>query len=185
MNLAQAETVAAEIVAALAPACERIEVAGSIRRRKAGEIKDVEVLAISHPCRPVFGQVPRTPLVARVGDLRAEGRLTYRLDKNGRKAAGEKYQRLCWNGYGLDLFIVTPVTWGMAMVIRTGDADFSHLLVTPQSFGGAMPPGLRCEALRLRRDDGSLLDTPEERDVFAALGLAWIEPPARTARALR
>lgn len=187
MNLIQAQAVAAEIVDALAPACQRIEVAGSIRRKKTDDIKDVEVLAISKPRQIAFGQPTIWPLIARVNVLRETGPVTYRYDKNGRKAAGEKYQRLLWNNVALDLFIVQPEQWGMAMVIRTGEAEFSHRLVTAQQFGGAMPELWKCEGFRLVRHIGThddaptlALDTPTEEAVFAALKLPWIDPPERT-----
>lgn len=45
MELERAKGVAAEVVARLGPACERVEVAGSVRRRKA-EVKDLEVVFI-------------------------------------------------------------------------------------------------------------------------------------------
>ena len=42
----------------LAPACARIEIAGSIRREKP-KVKDVELVAVPLPQRPVFGQVAK------------------------------------------------------------------------------------------------------------------------------
>ena len=180
MNLSDAQSVADEIVEALRPACLRIEVAGSIRRCKPEGIKDVEVIAISRPRPVVFGTPPVLPLVKFVRELRAAGRITYRLDKLGREAHGDKYQRLEWDRVALDLFIVQLETWGMAMVIRTGPAEFSHRLVSTQAFGGAMPIGYFSEGHRLRGVGNQMIDTPEEGNVFEALGLPWLDPPERT-----
>ena len=49
MKLAQAENLARRVVETMAPYCERVEIAGSIRRGKA-EPKDIEIVAIPRRC---------------------------------------------------------------------------------------------------------------------------------------
>jgi len=185
MNLQWAQGIAAGMMRALRPFCERIEIAGSIRREKRHDIGDVEIICIPRRKRPEFGQPLTLPLLAEIERLRQLEVVSYRYDKNGRKSAGEKYQRLLWGATPLDLFLVTPETWGLGLVIRTGDADFSHRLVTPRQYGGAMPVAWRMDGLRIAIDGEGLLDTPEEADVFNALGLPWIVPHDRTEAVLR
>lgn len=48
MKLAQALAIAEKVKALLAPHCERIEIAGSIRRKKP-DVKDIEIVAIPKP----------------------------------------------------------------------------------------------------------------------------------------
>ena len=165
--------VAERIVEALAPYCERIELAGSLRRMRP-QIGDIEIVAI--PRRPVnlFGQTL---------DNGPTG-LDRFLDERGVRFAkrGRKYQQFTYGRYKVDLFLTTAETWGCVFAIRTGSADFSHWLVSPQP-RGACPWSVRfggkdAHPGRLLHD-GRLLATPEESDVFAALGLAWVEPEER------
>lgn len=57
-------------------------------------------------------------------------------------------------------------------------AGSSRRLVTPQAFGGLMPPGFKFKDGALWKE-GWLVATAEEEDVFRALGLVWIEPKDR------
>lgn len=97
------------------------------------------------------------------------------------------------NDFYLDLFIVRPETWGVQYLIRTGNADFSHRCVTPRKFGGYLPDDCKVEDGRVWRywagdadmgaaklaDIANPLETPEESDFLALLGLGWIEPENR------
>jgi len=187
MNLAEARSFAHEIVDVLGPACERLAIAGSIRRQKPDNIKDIEIVAISKPMRSVFGAKPQAgELQALVDQLRADGQIMARTDGRGRTAWGQKYRRALWGprAIPLDLFIVTRETWGAQLTLRTGDADFSHKLVTPRSLGGVMPDALRLHEGLLWRS-GQVVPAPDEPDFFRALGLVWIDPPQRNLTTLR
>ena len=48
MNYTEAKAIADDLVAQVAPYCQRVEIAGSIRRGKAEDIKDVELVVIPH-----------------------------------------------------------------------------------------------------------------------------------------
>lgn len=185
MNYTQAKSVADEIVAKLAPACTRIEIAGSVRREKQEDIHDVEVVVIARKSFPQFGSPITSPLEGLCASYREEGVMTPRLDKMGRPAWGEKFKRAVWNGTPFDLFIVTPETWGVLFLLRTGNADFSRGIVTIRSYGGAMPDsGWHIKEGRLIIN-GETVATPEEVDVFKHLDLPFIEPRDRTPETLR
>jgi DNA polymerase/3'-5' exonuclease PolX len=181
--LAEAEGYAAEVVGLLAPFCERIEVAGSIRRRRP-DVGDVEIVCVPRFDIRMGGmfedEEERVNLqFEAVNRLRSEGVFGDRLDKNGRKSCGEKGQRLTYKGFALDVFpVVPPAQWGAVFLIRTGPGDFSHNMVTPKHMGGKMPMGLAQREGALW-DRGVMLETPEEADYFAALGLPYIAPEAR------
>jgi DNA polymerase/3'-5' exonuclease PolX len=185
--LALAEAVAQEALEALASACLRIEVAGSIRRRRP-DVADIELVA-----------VPRTaPILDLLGEPRGErdlldelcrqllhdGILTHRYDTAGHRAFGAKYKRVGYHGRAgalpLDLFVVTPpAQWGVLLAIRTGPGGYSKRLVTPRSYHGGMPAGMQVfEGALWGR--GGVVDTPEEEDFFRALGLVWLPPEQRT-----
>jgi DNA polymerase/3'-5' exonuclease PolX len=187
--LAQAEDLAHALADLLRASCARIEIAGSIRRRKP-DVGDLELVAIAHHERvlDMFG----TPtgqtvnlLEERVSVLFASGEVAPRLDKNGQARLGAKYKALWYRGMAVDLFVTSPECWGVIFTIRTGPADFSHRLVTPCSQRlpdgrpGLLPDYLRVREGRLVGSGGRPLDTPEEESVFSAIGLAWLAPEAR------
>jgi DNA polymerase/3'-5' exonuclease PolX len=89
---------------------------------------------------------------------------------------GPRYKALTYHDLPLDLFIVRPpATWGVTLFIRTGPSDWNQRVVTECQH--------RFRAFR----DGQLLvmgqpvPTDEEDDVFAALGLKWVDPHERSA----
>lgn len=182
--LERAELLAAEVIKLLRDVSTRVEVAGSIRRRRP-DVGDIEIIAIpKHEVVQADLFAPgeglnRDLLGARCIDLLADGTFTHRLDKNGHQAFGAKYKRLTYRGVALDLFSPDDDTWGVILTIRTGPAEFSHQLVTSRSHGGLLPNWLRVSEGRIWRGV-TPLSTPEERDVFEAIGLDWIEPQDRT-----
>ncbi len=107
-------------------------------------------------------------------ELRAWPAISSTLAKNG-----ERYKQFAWCDMTVDLFLATTETWGAIFAIRTGSADFSHWLVTSQAQGGALPAEHRISDGRLWAGL-TRLATPEEADLFAAIGLPWIDPSERT-----
>jgi DNA polymerase/3'-5' exonuclease PolX len=157
------------LTARLMSYCERIAVAGSVRREKP-EIGDIEIVAIPRKKYDLFGSETGDHALNSV-DWTAFGKLI----KNG-----SKYKQIeLTEGINLDLFIVTPpAQWGVQFMIRTGSADFSHRLVTSRRFGGLMPSNYKVK-------DGAIwssnhvIETPEEEDVFNLIGVPFIEPVLR------
>jgi DNA polymerase/3'-5' exonuclease PolX len=188
MNLAHARQAAADVAALLAPACERIEVAGSIRRERP-EVKDVEIVLIpKRGGKPVWGE-PLTGVgqfEALVGSLMRTHQLA--LDPT-LKRNGPKMKRLLYIRGAIrlpvDLFIVTPQNWGNQLVIRTGNAEWSHLLVTPRHRGGFMPDDMWHKDGSLWRakdcEEGEVVPCPDEETFLAALGLPPVPPAERNA----
>jgi DNA polymerase/3'-5' exonuclease PolX len=152
---------------ALAPHCERIELAGSLRRQKP-MVGDIEVVAIPRLQKNIFGEP--IPFLATLLDDFLAGKVVF--VKNG-----PRYKQFSYGPYKVDLFLPTAETWGSVFTIRTGSADFTHWLVSQQPHGAA-PFGLAFDGGRLYAH-GRLLATPEEADVFAAVGLAYIDPADR------
>lgn len=172
-QLMLARAAAEHLVEQLGPACERIEIAGSIRRGK-DPVKDIELVAIAATAtEPTPGDLFGAPrecnrLERLLADVSAGRHCSIVRPKQhaGRTAPwGPRYKKL-WvtfesrvqsresraeATFPVDLFIATRETFAPLMVIRTGPADFSHRLVTPVDQGGAMPAGLRQHAGRLER----------------------------------
>ncbi len=160
--LETAERIAQKYIEQLSPQCERIEIAGSIRRRKAA-VGDIEIVAMPKPFIDLFGN--------RSGyhDLT----LPVRSIKNG-----QRYKQFSLpEGINLDLFIVLPpAQWGVIFALRTGGAEFSHKLVSHPPFG-YLPQGYLVQDGAVHRaDTGEIIPTPEEADFLALCGVADKQP---------
>jgi DNA polymerase/3'-5' exonuclease PolX len=178
-----ARAVADELVAELRPACSRIEVAGSLRRGLAS-VKDIEIVAEPTLARTLF-DLPdvhqrRTQLDELLERLLRECRLSQRLFRRGAADLprwGDRYKAAIAepSGIPIDLFLVRPpASWGAILAIRTGPEELSRRLVTV-----CRERGLRLVDGRLVDERGDRVDTPTERDFFAACGVAWLEPDER------
>jgi len=170
---AEALHLAESVLADLAPACQRIEIAGSIRRQKS-EVGDIEIVAI--PLR--LSDLEQTPLFGRDDSLSsALDKVVFtggwRLIKNG-----SLYKQYDIGPCNLDLFLTTREKWGVIFTLRTGPADFSRNLVTSKRMGGLCPSYLRVKDGRVWNETGAL-STPEEEDVFRVMNIRWIPPEKR------
>ena len=160
MKLYKAQRIANRIKRELKPHCERIEIAGSIRRQTA-DVKDIEIVAI--------------PKLYDVG-LFESG--IAQVVNQWQKVKGDlpcKYtQRILPDGIKLDLFFANKNNWGLIYAIRTGSAEFSHkiLAATWSKYGYKSENGI------LKRD-GKEYHIKEEIDLFNLLGINWIDPVNR------
>lgn len=166
MELEKAKAIANEVVDKLKPFCERIVVAGSIRRHKS-IVHDIDIVCI--PANQ--GQF--------IEALKAMGKI---------EMGGEKLIRVKLPSIMLDIYIASPSTWATLLLIRTGSkehniklcsraksmgmklhADGSGLfkLVEQKSIFGEMPP----------REERIAGDT--EQSIFEALKLQYLEPEKR------
>jgi len=160
MKLTTALEIAENIIFLLAPHCERIEIAGSIRRKKP-EVKDIEIVAIPKPYQT---------------GLFADGIAT--VVNQWVKVKGElpcKYtQRILPEGIKLDLFIAEKDNWGLILGIRTGSAEFSHKILAT----GWVRNGYRSEGGKLYHKD-KFIPVYEEEELFCLCGVKYIEPKFR------
>lgn len=152
MNLNEATHGAKRFIEDFQPYCRRIEVAGSVRRKKEDWIKDIEIVIVPDPVQ--------------AADLRNK------LAKHGGRFPSA-HTHFHYAGRQFDLYITTPEKWGCIFLIRTGSKEFSKAIVTL-----ALKKDMKFHLGRLWRGS-TLIETPEEADVFEALGLAWIEPVDR------
>lgn len=174
MDYAQAFQKAQRIQSDLSPFCERIEIAGSVRRGKQTNIKDIEIVCVPKTMTTLdmFGSVTGdvSMLENSINDILKAWRAM--TTKNG-----EKYKAIIFpDATKLDLFIVTRATWGYQFAIRTGPAEYSHWLVTPRRFGGALPSHLKIKDARVYHRE-KVLDTSEEGYFFRALQISPIPLP--------
>ena len=168
--------IALRIIGYLAAYCERIAIAGSIRRGKP-IVKDIEIVC----------QARNGVLDMRCDELFAQRVLAKRQKINGNLLSwGPRYKAAWFGDVPVDLFIVLPDrTWGTTFLIRTGPADANGILVTQEGIRnrdgnlGILPKNMRFQDGFLWQYGLSLV-TPEEEDVFHCVGLPWIEPHKRS-----
>mgnify|MGYP001269011898 CR=1 FL=1 len=162
----------------LEPVCERIEIAGSIRRQCL-EVGDIELVAIPKSTRDLFGVrkwdtkiiIDRIFEIDKLSFLRGPEEWLF-------TKRGEWYAQFTIFGMKVDLFMTTPEKWGCIFMIRTGSADFTKKMVKQKVWGGYCPDHLYFKDGRLW-DGEEALDTPEEDDVFRELGMAYVKPENR------
>ncbi len=156
----------------LCAACDRIEIAGSIRREK-DNVGDIEIVCIPRYQqdmlqRPLLNAV--TALDHLLDNFESEGILR-------KDMGGHRYKRyiITEHELQLDLFCTTPAQWGVIFAIRTGPVEFSKKLVTPHWQGGFLESGYSVREGRVWHG-GLMLETPEEKDVFEYTKCDWIDP---------
>lgn len=196
LPLDAAREIAVAITARLLPFCDRIQIAGSIRRGVA-EVGDIELVVIprtEHRQFDLFDQPLGPPIdclhEALCGML-AAGEIQKRRDRGGRTFWGASDKRILWidqssvfESIPVDLFGSKPLTWGWTLAHRTGPADVAHALVTAQAAGGLRPNNLEFDQGLWRYDGGGaarrFVPTPEEADLFRELELPWTDPADRS-----
>jgi DNA polymerase/3'-5' exonuclease PolX len=167
MELEKAVEIAEEVRKSLEDVCNRIEIAGSIRRRKK-DVGDAELLCIPRD-RDITDSLDR-----RVQELMFKGILAYRLNKLGHKVYGAKNKLMLHvaSGFGIDIFSTTEECWPVAMVVRTGGTETNLMIAT-----AALQKGYKFHAY------GAGFTTPHgeivchsESEVFKAVDLPYREP---------
>lgn len=195
------------LIGLIAPACVRVEIAGSLRRGK-HSVGDVEIVALPVVEERAVAAVPgQLDLFGNVtggtaASVERVSRLDARLDElvaaqiihrerpyTGQKGAwGEKQKQIWWpvqvNGEAalipIDLYIVTPpAQWGSIFTIRTGPGEFvgSQGLM---KYINTRTPYRQTEGRLVVAATGEEVPTPTERDYFGALNLPWIAPADRS-----
>jgi DNA polymerase (family 10) len=149
--------VSTEISAAIAkvPGVERVEVAGSFRRRRE-TVGDLDVLVIGKSAPPVMEAFTTHPYVHEVlakGDTRSAVRLG--------------------NGLQVDLRLVPAESFGAAMLYFTGSK--AHNIELRKI---AIDGGMSLNEYGLTKGDQVVAARTEE-EVYGALGLPWIPPELR------
>lgn len=161
MKLEQALPIAERVRELLAPHCERVEIAGSIRRRKP-EVGDIEIVAIPKPYEVGLFASGIAPIVEAWPKIRGELPCRYT-------------RRRLPEGIEADLFFARPENWGLIFAIRTGSAAFSARVLAH----GWASKGWKSIDGMLHDETGNPRPMREEQDVFWAAGVNWVPPTAR------
>jgi len=181
MNYEQAAAVARDVVERLAPWCKRIEIAGSIRRKKR-EPKDVEIVFWPREVASAMTlfDVHKTPATDRViADLVEEG--FWAFDEKV-KRNGPRYKRLIHTASGavIELFRADADNWGYIYALRTGPGDFNKVIVSKPWQGGVLPLEIKVDQGYVYRR-GVRVSVPDEATFFELWELPCIPPEERSA----
>lgn len=161
LELKEAEVFAGMLKQNLEKYCKRIEVVGSIRRRKT-EVRDIDYVVVA---KPEQWEVMKTILMS----MRA------RIE-----AAGERIMRcfVPFNEYShaqVDFYRCPETRWGITKLIRTGSTEHNIWLAQR-----ALNKGMRLQySLGLTNKAGLILSSRDERSIFKWLDLPYIKPKDR------
>jgi DNA polymerase (family X) len=166
-----ANACAERLIAWLTPHCERIHIAGSIRR-KCSDIGDVDLVCIPkiQPFLDLFG-APMTPRNLTAHEIKrrclAEAWLIIK--------AGPTYLVFEGGGVQVDLWFCTEETWGTVLMCRTGSKEHNIWLAgLARKRGGHWDPH---HGLLLPGHRGQFSRT--ETEIYTAIGVGFIPPEAR------
>jgi DNA polymerase (family X) len=160
--LSKVEPVAEELAAALRehPAAERVEVAGSVRRR-AETSKDIDLIATAEKPKKLAEHLAEHPLIAAAGTP----------GPNGLRAQTH-------NGVAVDLRIVPPAEFGNLLQHFTGSK--AHNVQLREA---AVARGLSVSEHGITdTESGDVTLCATEEEVYERLGYSYIEPELREGR---
>jgi DNA polymerase/3'-5' exonuclease PolX len=177
MKLEDALPIAKLWVRNLEPYCDRIEIAGSIRRQKP-DVKDIEIVCIpkESTLTDLFGAT-QTLRVSGFAALLSEAENNDEIIVVSGKLHTGKYIKIFLKEYGIkiDLFTATKDNWGHILAIRTGSADYSHRVLAHYW----VKAGYHSIEGQLTRN-GVPVPVREERDLFDLIGIEYTEPWMRS-----
>ena len=160
--LSRAEPLASQLADALraAPGADRVEVAGSLRRR-ADAVKDLDIVATTADPAAMVRTLVEHPLVDSV------------------QGSGDAGARVVLHaGMSVDLKVVAPDQFGNVLQHFTGSKN--HNVAMREA---AVKRGLHVSEYGILDDaDGETLRCPTEEAVYERLGMAWIPPELREGR---
>lgn len=173
MKLEYAKAIAEELVKQLAPHCERIQIAGSIRREKP-EVKDIEIVAIPKPYEIGLFESGIATVVNRWEKVKGElpCKYTQRIITHS-VLTGSNFNVA---GIKLDLFFATPKNWGLILAIRTGSADYSHQVL---AMGWSRKGYISIEGTLFHKTSKWERQITEEWQLFQLIGIPMPEPKDR------
>lgn len=154
MELEKAKAIADTIVKALEAYCDRIEVAGSIRRQKP-TVRDIDLVLVA----------------------RDRWNLDLALMKMGHyKMSGMKIARVQMDSIPLDIYFASPETFATLLLIRTGSVENNIRLASRAKKRGWR---LAASGDGLFNEKGERIAGDSEESIYQALGLPYQEPEER------
>ncbi len=170
------------------PLCQKIEIAGSIRRQKT-TVSDIELVCVPYIAKTgiptLFGNngVQITTPLFQFLESSAQ---FFPFIKNG-----DKYKQFLFQGIKVDLFITTKEDYYRQLAIRTGSADYSHKVIATAWVklgwvGTAQGLRKRADCIctgknqwEVKSKNPTIPQWESEQDFFQSLGLSYLHPSQR------
>ena len=174
LSLKIAKSIADQLCTNLTKGCDKIAVAGSIRRRRPF-IHDIDIVAVPKyqpgPTETLFGdQVQINLLDVTLNTLVSSGRI--RITERGDKAIRLE---LPSGELPVDVYIARPETWATLLLIRTGSREHNIRMC---SLARQLGMQLKADGSGLFRA-GTLVAGSSETEIFEALGMTYVTPEYR------
>jgi len=164
MNLEAAKRVAETIVERLRPLCQRIEIAGSIRRGRP-EVGDIDLVVLAADVEAVKRRCLERCTTVSNGDQNFIVRMPGGLQVDIYFARGPV----------TDMFAPQPSNWASLLVLRTGSREHNIFLVEKaQALGLEWRP-----YLGVMDPEGYVISGDDEGSIYNALGMPLVEPRFR------
>lgn len=185
ISLSAAQAIVEELADVLRPACERMEIAGSIRRARP-DVKDAEIVAIPKG-RDLHD------LTDKLVEYGVITKATY--GAAGQTRWGDEYRGLLYKGLKVEIFLADADSWGNQFWLRTGPGDANTFVMkylawrnAPVRFQEGYVWWSASGWHKVQRGksevwaaaDRRKLRLPNEEDLFAVLGMPFIPAPLRT-----
>lgn len=149
--LERAQRVAEAVVKRLAPHCSRIEIAGSVRRKKPW-VNDIDIVLIPHDLWNLHSEL------VKLGQL---------------KMSGKKIVRVMVGSIQVDIYVADEKTWATLLLIRTGSTENNIRLCSRARDRGWH---LAASGDGLFNESGERIAGDSEESIYDALGVRWQEP---------
>jgi len=160
LDLSEAQTIAAQVKATVDALCDRVEVAGSIRRQKT-KVHDIDFVAVAK------SDADWLKINEKLKQLKAKP-----------NCSGNSVIKAfvpCKDGlFQVDFYRAKPSTFGILLLIRTGSADHNMWLA-----GHAFSKGMRLKYSEGLIKNGVSVAGETEQSVFEALSLPYQHPTQR------
>ena len=166
-----ARAVARKIVEELRPACDRIEIAGSLRRGNPA-VHDIDLVLLPKTSSEEFSLG---------GSNLLEELLEHLVQRGSLASVRGKDKVKCFvatkTGIPIDLYVAGAETWATLLLIRTGSKEHNIRLAQRARELGMK---LRASGDGIEDGHGNMLKVDAEEDVFRILGLPYLAPEERT-----
>ena len=164
MKLEEAGVLADKVIHCIEDLCERIQVVGSIRRKRP-EVHDVDIVLIPKPQPPFFAFT--WDAVA----TKLQKQLNMKLIRKGRELMSLGFQDV---DLPVDIYKARPETWGTLLLIRTGSVDHNVMMCSR-----AQKMGMMLSASDGVIKDGKVIASRTEEEIFKALEMDFVPPEKR------
>jgi DNA polymerase (family 10) len=160
VRLDEAKPIAERLSYLLTPYCDRIEIAGSIRRSNP-VVHDIDIVLIPKP----EAALTINYALSRIGTITKDGPKIKQLWYTENQSL-----------ISVDLYLATPATWATLLLIRTGSKQNNIRLATMAKRRGWQ---LKANGDGLFDEHNNRVAGDTEQSIYEALGVPYQEPQRR------